>query len=154
MFAALLLPVVLIVVLLAIRYGGAVFNRRPGQRPLTASEAALQTNLRWAAGIILAAGLLAAAIVYQNASADEAAAGAIGYEIDGGTQAPIMPGDSKSYDQQMEGIGGKATVLGDEIAGLWHGRNLAYTLAVLAVGGALLCFVFAQLQGQVPPREE
>jgi hypothetical protein len=31
------------------------------------------------------------------------------------------------------------------LAGLWHGRPLAYTVAVLAVAIALLCFLVARM---------
>jgi hypothetical protein len=55
----------------------------------------------------------------------------------------------------MEYIGGNANVLGSEITGwfvgLWHGRNLAYTLAVLTIIAALLCFYIAFALPDLPP---
>jgi hypothetical protein len=55
--------------------------------------------------------------------------------------------DTKGYQGQMELLGGKANVLGNDIQGwflgLWHGRNLAYTLAVITIVLALACFYVA-----------
>jgi hypothetical protein len=63
--------------------------------------------------------------------------------------------DTKAYQGQMEYLGGKANVLGSDIsgwfAGLWHGRNLAYTLAVLTIVIALLCFYVAFALPDLPP---
>jgi hypothetical protein len=63
--------------------------------------------------------------------------------------------NTRAYQGQMEYIGGKANVLGSEISswfiGLWHGRNLAYTLAVLTIGIALLCFYAAFALPDLPP---
>jgi hypothetical protein len=50
---------------------------------------------------------------------------------------------SKSYLREMEVVGGTANLLASEFrnwfAGLWHGRTLAYTVAVLTV---LVAFVY------------
>jgi len=55
--------------------------------------------------------------------------------------------DTKGYQGQMELLGGKANVLGNDLQdwfiGLWHGRNLAYTLAVITIVLALACFYVA-----------
>jgi hypothetical protein len=63
--------------------------------------------------------------------------------------------DTKAYQGQMEYLGGKSNVLASEIsgwfAGLWHGRNLAYTLAVLTMAIALLCFYVAFALPDLPP---
>lgn len=63
--------------------------------------------------------------------------------------------NTRAYQGQMEYIGGKANVLGSEISGwftgLWHGRNLAYTLAVLTIVIALLCFYVAFALPDLPP---
>ena len=44
---------------------------------------------------------------------------------------------SKIYRRSMEMVGGTANLVASDItdwfAGLWHGRNLAYTLAVITV---------------------
>jgi len=100
------------------------------------------------AGIcVLSAGLLSAATVYLTAS--DAKDGAIGYESAGNHSYAIMPGDSKLYQYDLERIGGKSAVmaaeLNDWLASLWHGRQLAYTLAFLSVGTAVACFILAHL---------
>lgn len=63
--------------------------------------------------------------------------------------------DTKGYQGQMEYLGGKANVLGNEMTswfiGLWHGRNLAYTLAVLTLATALVCFYVAFALPDLPP---
>lgn len=63
--------------------------------------------------------------------------------------------DTKGYQRQMEYLGGKANVLGNDITswfvGLWHGRNLAYTLAVLTMVSALICFYVAFALPDLPP---
>ncbi len=63
--------------------------------------------------------------------------------------------DTKGYQGQMEYLGGKANVLGNDITswfvGLWHGRTLAYTLAVLTLASALVCFYIAFALPDLPP---
>jgi hypothetical protein len=68
------------------------------------------------------------------------------------TVAPVVPDAdledielSKTYQRQVELIGGKAALVGGEIdefvGSLWHGQRLAYTIAaltaVVALGGYL-----------------
>jgi len=57
-------------------------------------------------------------------------------------------GEYKSDRRNVELYGGTAAVVADALnrwfAGLWHGRPLAYTLAVLAIGIALACFLAAR----------
>jgi hypothetical protein len=106
---------------------------------------------------ILVVGLLAASAAYFKAgSAGDS--GALGYEIVNGQSYPISPGDSKSYERQMELIGGKSGVLASEFsdwfAGLWHGRRLAYTLAALSVASSLICFFLSQHLVILPPPDD
>jgi hypothetical protein len=65
---------------------------------------------------------------------------------------------TRDYQGKMEYIGGKANVLGSEMQewfmSLWHGRNLAYTLAVLTIVTALLCFFLAFALPDLPPFAE
>jgi hypothetical protein len=150
MFAALFLPVVVLGVIGLIRFGISLWNSSPSPPTRSGNDMTLAKRWRLAGVCILAAGLLAAALAYRNAPAEEDY-GAVGYEIDGGTASPTLAGDSKSYDRQMEGVGGQATVLADEIAGWWHGRKLAYTLALLSLAGFLGCFFIAQLHVHRPP---
>ncbi len=62
---------------------------------------------------------------------------------------------SKKYLHDLEVYGGKANVLAAEFrdwfAGLWYGKNLAFTIAVLTVVAALVYRFFAT---PLPPPEE
>jgi hypothetical protein len=62
---------------------------------------------------------------------------------------------SKKYQHDLEVYGGKANVLAAEFrdwfAGLWYGRNLAFTIAVLAILAALVYRFFAT---PLPEEEE
>jgi hypothetical protein len=53
------------------------------------------------------------------------------------------------YEYNIERIGGMAAVYAARfnrwLAGLWHGRPLAYTVAVLSVAIALVCFCVARM---------
>jgi len=101
------------------------------------------TVLRTISGAILIGGLAAAIVIYANAGA--APAYPAGYD----------PDDSKQYLRQLELYGGKANVLGVELRewfdGLWHGRTLAFTVAVLA---ALLAAGFRLAAIPLPPLED
>lgn len=94
----------------------------------------LSRHFHLAGSIVLGVGLLSAVLVYWLAP-DNSASG--GYD----------PNDDKVYQFQMERIGGKSVLIAAEInrwlAGLWQGRPLAYTLAVLSVVIALVCFWIA-----------
>jgi len=74
---------------------------------------------------ILAAGLGGATLIYLTAA--PRAANPLGYE----------PEDTKKYLRELEVYGGKVNVLATELRrwfeGLWHGRSLAFTVAVLTL---------------------
>ena len=97
------------------------------------------TNLRICvnliSAIILLVGLGTAIYIYQSADMD--ASGALGYQIIGGTVYPIMPENTKIYKHDLEVYGGKAAVLADDFRrwfnGLWHGKTLAFTIAVISI---------------------
>src|SRR5271169_4155298 len=97
----------------------------------------LHVRIYYCGVAILLGGLVGAALIYifapDDSSADRAA------EIESG----------KLYEYNIERIGGMAAVyaarLNRWLAGLWHGRPLAYTVAVLAVVIALLCFAVARM---------
>jgi hypothetical protein len=80
---------------------------------------------------ILAVGLGSAALIFLFAQSQ--ADNALGYD----------PMDTKRYLRDLELFGGKGNVLATEFSlwwqGLWHGRNLAFTVAFLTV---LLAFAF------------
>lgn len=80
-------------------------------------------RLRAASVVILAAGLVAAVVIYATAPPPP--------------DNPLgNPEDSKVYLRQMELYGGKANVLASDarqwMASLWHGKRLAFSVAVLA----------------------
>jgi hypothetical protein len=106
---------------------------------------------------LLLVGLLAAAGVYFTASPDDQS-GAIGYEVVNGKTYPVMPGDSKGDESQVERIGGKSAVWGVEFnlwfGSLWHGRRLAYTLFVLSAAGGLACFSLDHLVTRFHPPDQ
>ena len=98
------------------------------------------------AAVILVAGLAASAAVFALAPAET------DDEYSGIYVASVE--NSKKYRLELERIGGKAAVVaaefGDWFDGLWHGRRLPGTLAVLSVGVSLLCFLAAR----IPPLDE
>ncbi|MGZ6276236.1 MAG: hypothetical protein ACXWMI_09030 [Syntrophales bacterium] len=99
------------------------------------SSAALRVYINLLSAIILLVGLGTAIFIYQTADND--ASGALGYQIIGGTVYPIMPENTKIYRHDLEVYGGKAAVLADDFRrwfnGLWHGKSLAFTVAVLTI---------------------
>jgi hypothetical protein len=101
------------------------------------------TVLRTISAAILIAGLAAAIVIYANAGP------APDYPL--GSD----PEDSKVYLRQLELYGGKANVLGVELRqwfdGLWHGRSLAITVAVLA---ALVAAGFRLAAIPLPPLDD
>ncbi len=106
------------------------------------------SRLYLAGGIILIGGLIAAALVYFLA-ANQADASAAGYSIVGGNTYALTLAESTRELQEVERLGGQPAVLVLEFhrwfLSLWHGRRLAYTLALLSAAVALLCFHIAGL---------
>jgi len=99
-------------------------------------------RIRLVTRAILAVGFVAAVGVYAAASARP--------------EDPLNEQlTSKKYLHDLEVYGGKANVLAAEFrdwfAGLWYGRNLAFTIAVLTVVAALVYRFFAT---PLPPPEE
>ena len=100
-------------------------------------DATLQTRFRLIGISILVAGLLASVLIDRRAApADE-------------SSDVIMPGNTKRYEYDLERMGGKSNVAAADFrewfGSLWHGRRLAHTLAVLSIGGCLVCFLTAHL---------
>ena len=95
---------------------------------------------------VLVLGLGAALAIYLTAPSDSGAA--VGYEVINGVAYPVAPADSKAYQRELERFGGKANVLAAELnqwfAGLWRGRNLAFTVAFLSVLVALALYLYAK----------
>jgi hypothetical protein len=93
-----------------------------------------EARVRFVTGAILVAGFATAIVIYfVNAAPDDAS----GYRLE----------DSKKYVREMEIYGGKMNVLASELgnwfSGLWHGRSLAFTVAVITVLVALAYRVLA-----------
>lgn len=59
---------------------------------------------------------------------------------------------SKMYMHEIQRFGGKLAVVFEELTqwlgGLWHGVNLAITVAWLSVATALVLFLLARMQGE------
>ena len=113
-------------------------------------DAVLHRRLRLIGIGVLTTGLLAAALVYWNRrAAPEEARDIVGYEVGPGYSYPIKAANSRRYNDQLERVGGKAGVFAVEVTAWyddrWRGKNLAPTLAVLAVVGFLGCFYLARV---------
>ena len=108
--------------------------------------AGLRVSINILSAVILLAGLGTAVFVYQTADTD--AGGALGYQIIGGTIYPIMPENTKIYRHDLEVYGGKAAVLADDFRrwfnGLWQGKTLAFTIAVITILVSLTGFFTAR----------
>lgn len=85
---------------------------------------------------ILAIGLVSAALIYA-------------FTDDRDTDASSEIASGRMYEHNIELMGGKLAIymdrFNDWFAHLWHGRPLAYTVAVLAIAIALVCFWIAHL---------
>ena len=107
---------------------------------------ARRTRLYLVGAAILLAGWIGAAAIYASASDERS--DTLGYEFVDGVAYPILASESKSYRHDLERFGGKAAIMADDfsrwLSGLWVGKRLAYTLATLATGAALACFIVAR----------
>lgn len=107
-------------------------------------------HLNFLGVLVLLAGLTASAWVFLTATDERS--DVIGYELVDGQTYPITTQDSKLYRHDLERFGGRAAVLADDLArwfaGLWRGRRLSLTLAVLTVAVSFVCFRAAE---RVPP---
>ena len=101
--------------------------------------------------VVLVIGWLAALAVVLATQSANAADGAVAYQIVGG-QTWAGEGTSTHDEQQIARIGGQAAVYAvgfdNWLGSLWHGRRLAWTLAVLALVVAALCFHIAALMDE------
>ena len=107
-------------------------EHRPPRRPL----------IHYAGVAILVAGLVSAALIYAFATDDPDA------------EAAAEIASSRAYQHNLELMGGKFALLSTEFddwfASLWHGRPLAYTVAVLSVAVAGVCFWVSHLSAPLP----
>jgi protein-S-isoprenylcysteine O-methyltransferase Ste14 len=113
--------------------------------------------LKLAAGLVLAAGLLSAWLIYQGAQEEERRL--LAQQESGGNFQQVVPQHSKRFLHDLEVYGGKANVLMYKfqvwLAELWQGRSLAGMVAgcALVVGGALL-WAARRKPGPWPPDQE
>ena len=118
------------------------------------NNSSLAQRLYLIGAMILLLGLALAALIYVTSKDDSGPA--IGYVVADGNVYAIAPGDSKKFRHDLELYGGKAALLADDFgnwfAGLWKGRALAYTLAVISIAIAGLLFYFAGLAASLPDR--
>jgi hypothetical protein len=107
--------------------------------------AARRSRLRRLAAVILSVGLGSAVAVYFAAGPDSD--NPLGYD----------PMQTKSYLHDLELYGGKANVLAAEFrewfTGLWMGRNLAFTIAVLTFL-VFLAIRYVAAAGSLEPLDE
>ena len=101
----------------------------------------LHERIFYAGVVILVAGLIGAALIYWL-TADSAV-----------KKTEIEFANPRAYEYQIERLGGKATVyvvrFNEWFTGLWQGRQLAFTVAVLAVVIALICFWLSKRMAEV-----
>ena len=98
----------------------------------------------WGLGVLVV-GLMGAALIYAFATDD------------GDAEAAREITSGRMYQHNIELMGGKFAVLSTEFnqwfAGLWYGRQLAYTVAILAIAIAIGCFWAAHLVSVPSPRD-
>jgi hypothetical protein len=109
-------------------------------------SANLQSRLRIISAAILLAGLLISSAIYLTAPEESDDMTIYGLE------------HSKAYRHDLELYGGKANVLISEFMewfqGLWHGKSLAYTIAVIAiVTSVMLCYVARLVAADTGPED-
>jgi hypothetical protein len=100
----------------------------------------LHNRFYLSAATILIAGILVGATLYFFATSTDASGANI--VIVGGKAYSVDPAESKSYDDQLQRMGGRSLVRADEFnrwfGSLWQGENLGLTIAVLATILALI----------------
>jgi hypothetical protein len=105
-----------------------------------------EMRLHLVSAAILLIGLGSAVAIFL--AADEAPEAEQGYEVAGKFIYPAMNERSKRYQHDLEMYGGKAAVLADDFNrwfdGLWRGRALAFTVAVLSALTAIGFFIAAR----------
>jgi hypothetical protein len=108
-----------------------------GQGALPTPREPLHVLIFYSGAAVLLLGLVSAAVIYIFAPDD------------GGADPAGQIASGRIYEYNIERIGGMAAVYAARfnrwLAGLWHGRSLAYTVAVLSVAIALVCFVVARM---------
>ena len=92
-----------------------------------------QSRLNFISVCILLIGLVSSVAIYVTARDEPESV--MGYEVIGGKMYPSVP--DKMYTRNLELYGGKQLVAAHEFVrwfdGLWEGRSLAGTIAVLSI---------------------
>jgi hypothetical protein len=106
----------------------------------------VQSRFDLAGTLILVVGLVIAVLIYVTAADDSSAA--LNQEL----------ANTKRYGYELERIGGKAAVLAAEFnqcfERLWHGKQLASTVAFLSIAVALGCFLIAHVLSDDLPHDD
>jgi hypothetical protein len=116
----------------------------------------LQLSLYLIGAAVLLVGLLSAGLIYRAAA--EQLSAASNYQMVDGNAYEVAPGDSKAYRRDAELYGGTSLILIADfnrwLGSLWHGKRLAYVLAIGSIGVALICFSVARDQVPDPPSDQ
>jgi hypothetical protein len=95
---------------------------------------------------VLLVGLVAAVFVYFFANDNN--------DLDAADELA----NARMYQHNLEVIGGKFAVYLDEFnrwfASLWHGKSLAYTIAVIAIATAAVCFWVGEMHSMHAQRDD
>jgi hypothetical protein len=112
-------------------------NESPLQARASTRRLPLHVRIRYTGMAILFVGLVSAALLYVFAPEDS------------GSDAAAAIASGRLYEYNIERVGGMAAVYAARfnrwLAGLWHGRPLAYTVAVSSIAIALFCFMVARM---------
>ena len=106
-----------------------------------------QVRLNAAGYVVLAAGCVGSVVAYRA-----------GIAYDARNSFATDPIVAKQNDQRLADIAGKSNVFAHDtmqwFAGLWHGTHLAYTLGVLTLVVAGVCFFIAYALPDFPPFDD
>ncbi len=97
---------------------------------------------------VLIVGLFVAIAIYLRA--DDSLDFSDAYQVENinGKAHTVAPNDSRVYQRELERMGGKSYLLFDDlnrwIAGLFHGKALAFTVGVSSLVVSLVLFLFAR----------
>ncbi len=146
MLAIICLPLLALFVVRVVYFA---FAWRDDEGPGPTNRSRMPRILRLGGVAILIVGLAAAAVVYARTEPrPQDDDDIVGYDVIAGESFPVMASQSQAYRAKLLATGGNYDLLTDEawrwMARRWHGRNLATTLLVLAVGGLVLCFYLAR----------
>jgi hypothetical protein len=115
----------------------------------------IQIFLRRLGVFILCAGLVTTCFIYWSAEETQRVTG---YSVVGNDPYAIIDMDSKSDRLEVERYGGNSAVMvhyfNSWLSGLFHGKRLAFTLAVIAIILAYLCFWIANEMEDEPDEPE